>query len=188
MDSAKSVRRPYLREREGKGKQGPASVQCEQNETTHVLPLNPLLHNILARRCEQSGPAPLIYRLLHHWFYRLDTDFCNRPVRMHRLLQLIRRNGSRVCGVDPRSAVLGALKPGLVVVHAAHKGAREQDLSELGARVQRVGPEVGVDFFESGEIGRGERCAVQVGGLEDEARVGGRLQVGEKGEGEEHLG
>ena len=73
-------------------------------------------------------------------------------------------------------------------MHAAHKGAREQDLSELGARVQRVGAEVGVYFFEGGEVGGGEGCAVQVGGLEDEARVGGRLQVGEEGEGEEHLG
>ena len=29
---------------------------------------------------------------------------------------------------------------------------------------------------------------MQVGGLDDEARVGGPLQVGEEGEGEEHLG
>lgn len=29
---------------------------------------------------------------------------------------------------------------------------------------------------------------MEVGGLEDEAGVGGSLKVGEKGEGEEHLG
>ena len=90
--------------------------------------------------------------------------------------------------VDPGPVVLRALEAGLVVEHAAHEGAHEEDLRELGARVERVGAEVSVDFFGGGELGGGEGGAVELGGLEDEAGVGGRLEVGEEGEGEEYLG
>lgn len=101
---------------------------------------------------------------------------------------LVRRDNARVGGVDPRPVVLGALEAGLVVEHASDEGAHEEDLGELGARVRRVGPEVGVDLVEGGELGGGEGRAVEFGGLDDEAGVGGRLEVGEEGEGEKHLG
>lgn len=91
-------------------------------------------------------------------------------------------------GVDPGPVELGALEPGFVVAHAADEGAREEDLRELGARVEGVWAHVRVDFVEGGESDGRERGAVQVGGLQDQARVGGRLEVREEGEGEEHLG
>ena len=91
-------------------------------------------------------------------------------------------------GVDPGPVKLWALEPGLVIVRAADEGAREEDLRELGARVEGVWADVGVDFVQGGEFYRGERGAVQVGGLQDEAGVGGRLEVREEGEGQEHLG
>ena len=70
-------------------------------------------------------------------------------------------------GVDPGPVELGALEPGLVVAHAADEGAREEDLRELGARVEGVWAHVRVDFVEGGEFDGGERGAVQVGGLQD---------------------
>ena len=86
--------------------------------------------------------------------------------------------------VDPRPVILWALEPRLVVDHAPYEGTHKQDLCKLGARVQRVGSEVGVNFFEGGEFGGGKGRAVEVGGLEDKAGVWRRLEVGEEGEGE----
>lgn len=93
-----------------------------------------------------------------------------------------------MCCIYPRPVILGALEAGLVVDHAPYKGTHEQDLSELGARVQRVGSEIGVDFVEGCEFDGGEGRSVEVGGLEDEAGVGRRLEIGKHGQGEEHLG
>ena len=90
--------------------------------------------------------------------------------------------------VDPWPIILWALEPRLVVDHAPYEGTHKQDLRELGARVQRVGSEIRVYFFETGEFGGGKGGAVEVGGLEDKAGVRRRLEVREEGEGEEHLG
>ncbi len=155
---------------------------------TYVLPLDPLLHDILARRRKQRRSAPFVHGILEERLDGRDADFPHRPVCIHRLLQLVRRDAARMCGVDPRAVVLWALEAGLVVGHAPDEGAREEDLRELGARVEGVGAEVGVDFVEGGEGGGGEGGAVEFGGLEDETGVWGRLEVGEEGEGEEHLG
>ena len=83
--------------------------------------------------------------------------------------------------------MLWALKSRLIVDHAPYESTHEQDLRELGARVQRVGSEIGVYFFEGGEFGGGEGGTMEVGGLEDKARIWRRLEIGEEGEGEEHL-
>lgn len=93
-----------------------------------------------------------------------------------------------MCCVYPWPVVLGALVSRLVVDHAPYEGTHEQDLGELGARVQRVGPEIGVYLVEGCEFGRGEGGAVEVGGLEDKAGVWRRLEIREEGEGEKHLG
>lgn len=90
--------------------------------------------------------------------------------------------------VDPRAIVLGALKAWLVVVHASYKSTYEEDLGKLGAGIERVRANVCIDLFEGGEFGVGERGAVEVGGLENEAGVGRGLEIGEEGDGEEHLG
>lgn len=163
------------------------TTERERESKTHVLPLNPLLDNVLARRREQGRPAPFVHGILHKRLERLDPDLARRPVRLHGLAQLVRRDAARVRGVDPRPVVLWALEPGLVGEGAPDAGAREEDLGELGARVERVGPEVRVDLGGGREGGGGERGAVELRGLQDQARVWRRLQVGEEGEGEEHL-
>lgn len=152
------------------------------------MPLYPLIDDVLARRRKQRRPAPLVHGILHEWVDAPHPDLPERPVRVHGLRELVRRDRARMRGVDPRPGVLWALEAGLVAEGAPDEGAREEDLGELGARVERVGAEVGVYLVEGGELGGGERGAVQVGGLEDEAGVGRRLEVGEEGEGEEHLG
>lgn len=155
---------------------------------TYVLPLDALLDDVLARRREQRRPAPFIHGILHKRLDGRDAHLAQRPVRVHGLRELVRRDAAGVHGVDPGPVELGALEAGFVVAHAADEGAREEDLRELGARVEGVWAHVRVDFVEGGELDGGERGAVQVGGLQDQARVGGRLEVREEGEGEEHLG
>ena len=87
-------------------------------------------------------------------------------------------------GVDPWA--VGGCGGG--IGEAADEGAGEEDLGEFGAGVEGVGAEVGVDFGNAAREGYGgEGGAVQVGGLEDEAGVGGFLEGGQEGEGEEHL-
>lgn len=155
---------------------------------TYVLPLNLILDDVLARRGEQGRSTPLIHGALHERLHDRDPDLARNPVRLFTLLVLVRRDDARMRGVDPRPVVFGALEAGLVVERAPDEGAHEEDLGELGARVRRVGPEVGIDLVEGGELGGGEGRAVEFGGLDDEAGVGRRLEVGEEGEGEEHLG
>lgn len=159
-----------------------------ERERTHVLPLDSLFHDVLARRRKQCRPAPFVHGIFHERFHALHPDFPQRPVCVHGLLQLVRRHRTGVRCVYPRPVVLGTLESGLVVEHAPHESADEEDLGEFGARVERVGSEVGVDLVEGCEFGGGEGGAVEVGGLEDEAGVWRRLEVGEEGEGEEHLG
>ncbi len=60
-------------------------------------------------------------------------------------------------------------------------------MCELSAGVETVGAEVGVDLVDGGEGCGGEGSAVEVRGHEDEAGVGGGLQVGKEGEGQEEL-
>ena len=58
-------------------------------------------------------------------------------------------------GVDPGPIVLWRLEARFVAVHAPDQSAHEEDLGELGAGVEGVGADVGVDFGEGGEGGGG---------------------------------
>ena len=106
---------------------------------TYVLPLNALLDDVLARRREQRRSAPFIHGILHERLHGREPHLGCGPVRLYGLRRLIRRDATRMRGVDPGAVVFGTLEAGLVVHHAAHEGAGEEDLGELGARVERVG-------------------------------------------------
>ena len=155
---------------------------------TYILPLDFILYDVLAGCREQCRSAPLVHGILHERFTDLDPNLGQRPVRFLSLLMLIRRDHTRMCCVDPWPVVLCALEAGLVVEHAPYEGPHEEDLGELGARVLRVGPEVGVDLVEGCEFGGREGGSVEVGGLEDETGVWRRLEIREEREGEKHLG
>lgn len=83
--------------------------------------------------------------------------------------------------IDKRALVFGALKAGLVVLHAANDCAGEEDLGKFGACIEGVWADVGVDLVEGGEFRGGEGSAVEVGGLENKAGVGRCLEVWEEG-------
>lgn len=96
----------------------------------------------------------------------------------------------RGVGIEqPVRALVGdEAEPGVAGGLAAHQGADEEDLRQFAAVVEVGRADVGVDFGEGGEGDGGGGGAVQVGGLPDQARVAGREEVGEEGEGEVHLG
>ena len=76
------------------------------------------------------------------------------------------------------------------MLRAARQRPQKQDLRELGAGVQLHGADVVGQFGGAGEgdVGAGGDGAVEVGGLQDEARVGRALEEGEQGQGEVELG
>ncbi len=90
-------------------------------------------------------------------------------------------------GVGIQQAVLALVRdeaePRVAGGLAAHEGADEEDLSQFGAVVEVGRADVGVYFGERGEGYGGGGGAVQVGGLPDQAGVGGCEEVGEEGEG-----
>ena len=90
-------------------------------------------------------------------------------------------------GINPRTVPLRALKPRFIILHSTHERSGEEDLRELSPRVEGVGADIGVYFVDGGECEVGERGAVEVGREEDEAGVGGALESGEEGKGEEEL-
>lgn len=157
-------------------------------EWTHVLPLDSLRHDVIARCCEQCGSATFVHGIFHEGFDSLHPNFAHRPVCVHSLTELIRRDPTWMCCVDPRPVILLALEAGFVVGHASNKGTHEENLGELGTRVQRVGSEIGIDLVEGRKLGGGKRRTVEIGGLEDKAGVGRRLEIGKEGESEKHLG
>ena len=115
------------------------------------MALYPLLDHVLARGGEQSGPTPFVDGILEKRLDERDGHFRGGPVRVDGLLRLVGRDAARVHGVDPGPVVLGRLEAGLVVLHAPDEGPDEEDLGELGAGVEGVWAEVGVDFREGGE-------------------------------------
>lgn len=79
------------------------------------------------------------------------------------------------------------MEPRLIVLHSPHQRSGKQNLRELSAGVETIGAEVGIYFVDGGKGCRGEGGSMQVGRHEDEAGVGGGLEVGEEGEGQEEL-
>lgn len=84
---------------------------------------------------------------------------------------------ARVGGVGEDVGVGGGQVPGEV--------ARVEDIGELGAAVEAVGPEVAVQLGEGGELGVGRGSLVCVGALDRDAhhRVAGRRGGGGGGGG-----
>lgn len=73
-------------------------------------------------------------------------------------------------------------------VETALEGADEEDLGEFAAVVEEGGAQVGVEFGGGGEGGGGWAGAVEVAGLDDEARGRGGEEGGEEEEGQQELG
>lgn len=112
----------------------------------HILSLDTILDHIFARRCKQGRPAPFIHRVLHERPDGCYSNLCWGPVGINGLFLLVRTHTPRMHSVDPGPGGLGALETGLVVAHATYHGPYNENLSELGAGVQRIGTNIGVDL------------------------------------------
>ena len=140
---------------------------------TYILSLNTIFYNIFTRRSKQGRPASLIHRILQERPYSRHTDLALRPICLYSLLLLIRAHPAWMCSINPRPLVLWTSKARLIILRPSYHGAHEEDLGELGAGVERIWAEVGIYFVDGGKLGGGEGSAVELGGLEDEAGVGG---------------
>lgn len=156
----------------------------------NILPDNPLRHDILTRRRKQRRPAPLLHRIRHERPRHRRQHRPDGAVRVLGLLLLVRADGAGVRGVGVQQVLLAGLlgEAELAGVLAALEGADEEDLREFAPVIEVGWADVLVDFGERGEGDGGGGGAVEVGGLPDEAGAWGRLEVGEEGQGEVHLG
>ncbi len=112
----------------------------------HILSLDTILDHIFARRRKQSRPTPFIHGVLHERPYGFYSNLRYGPVGINGLFLLVRTYTPRMHSVDPGPGGLGTLETWLVVVHATCHGPYDENLSELGAGVKRIGTNVGVYF------------------------------------------
>lgn len=177
--------KPRKPNRENSTNEAASGGKREKATQTYIRPLDLLLLNLPTRRREKRRPTPLPHRLLHERPHDRHRHLPHHPIRILRLLRLVRAHGPGVRRVHPRALLvyLGRVKAEVAVLGAAGEGADEKELGELGAGVEVCGADVGVELGEVLEVDGGGGEAVHVGGLEDEARVWGFLQEREEAEG-----